>query len=178
MSSPQLIINEPKFSAGVEQTPQGLSVLLSGVLNENIDLAPLEQHLLSSAKAGIDSVTFNMDQLSYINSVGIKNWLIFLKNVNDAMNCSFVLVPEIVIDQAGVVPKMLGKQGSHVRSFKAPFICENCDNAPALVLTPDDVKKEGDQWNPPQRNCDKCGSEMEFDGVPDEYFHFLGEYGK
>jgi hypothetical protein len=61
-----------------------------------------------------------------------------------------------------------------VRSFYAPYICENCGHEEDKLL---DVQSQfpGGKFRAPEFGCDQCGSPMEFDDLPERYLSFLNE---
>ena len=113
---------------------------------------------------------FDMEELSMINSCGIRSWILFLDSVSKVKekliywNCPVFLVEQFNMVH-GFIPK-----NSVVESFKAPFFCSTCDESKSVLIKTADTKR-GSQI--PEQVCSKCSTAMEFDAFEDQFFEFL-----
>lgn len=178
-ASKEVLVDNGDFSICIEKLDDGMKVYFSGVLNEEADLTPLITKFeeARSAEPEKEFVFFlDLDEVAYLNSVGVRRWLQFINTVQNNCVCHFVNLPKLVISHSGVVPAMLGREGTKVVSFKAPYFCTSCDAIRDLVIQPSEVKREGENFTPPEKTCPECGSPMEFDELAEEYFHFLVDH--
>lgn len=116
----------------------------------------------------VGRVEFDLSQVAYINSLGVREWIRFLRGCNiqgyELHACS---VPFVL--QAAVIPPMIGR--GTVVSFFAPYYCESCDHhvdkllQSAAILAADYV--------PPVLHCPECNGTMALDDLPERYLAFL-----
>jgi DNA-binding response OmpR family regulator len=117
----------------------------------------------------VGRVDFDLSQVSYINSLGVREWINFLKQASiqgyvfHACSIPFVL-------QASIVPSVLGK--GTVASFFAPYRCEQCDLTQERLLQSATVLAS-DNFEPPRFTCGECGGSEELDDLPERYLAFL-----
>lgn len=121
---------------------------------------------LQSAMVG--RVDFDLAQVTYMNSLGVRAWCDFLRKAPiqgyefHACSIPFVL-------QASLVEDVLGR--GTVTSFFAPYHCSSCDHQEDRLLQSAAVLAAGLQ--PPIFSCPKCDGELTFDDIPERYFAFL-----
>jgi CheY-like chemotaxis protein len=143
---------------GVDRT----HVSLGGELTE-------DTHLEDLAPALLGKVDFDMSQLSYMNSLGVRAWVDFLDRapIRDyefhACSVAFVL-------QAALVDGVLGS--GTVVSFFAPYACEQCEQREEHLLQSAAIVRTG-TLHPPVFSCSRCDGQLLLDEFPDRYFAFL-----
>ena len=138
-------------------------IFLSGRVDEDSDLSGL-----SSIEQ--DTIIFDFDKLDGMNSCGIREWIKFINALSDNKNITYSNCPVQIIEQINMIMDFR-KKGTEIKSFYAPYYCEECDHESFCLLQAEEV---ADVSNPPAKNCEKCGSEMEFDYPPEQFFRFLG----
>jgi DNA-binding response OmpR family regulator len=118
--------------------------------------------------AMVGRVDFDVAQVRYMNSLGVRAWCEFLRRAPiqgyefHACSVPFVL-------QAAMVEAVVGR--GTVTSFFAPYHCQACDHQEerllqsAAILAADLV--------PPVFTCPTCGGQLTFDDLPERYFAFL-----
>jgi len=119
----------------------------------------------------VGRIDFDLSQVGYINSLGVREWIGFLKRAGiqgyefHACSIPFVL-------QASLAPSMLGR--GTVTSFFAPYYCTSCERTEERLLQSAAVLAAEDQ-EPPRFACAECsdGAEMELDDIPSRYLAFL-----
>jgi len=151
----RLTINK-KLTDGV------LNVQLIGSIDEDADLSEILETKASH-------INFDFNQVELINSCGIREWIKFL----DLLSCESVQYencPQIIIEQINMVHGFI-RPGSRLKSFYAPYYCEECDQERKSHIMSSDVKNK----KAPKVNCPDCGNEMEFDALEASYFNFLGK---
>ena len=116
----------------------------------------------------VGRVDFDMAQVRYMNSLGVRAWCQFLKEAPiqgyefHACSVPFVL-------QASMVEDVVGR--GTVASFFAPYHCEACDHQEERLLQSATVLAAG--LEPPVFTCPKCSGQLTFDDLPERYFAFL-----
>jgi DNA-binding response OmpR family regulator/anti-anti-sigma regulatory factor len=118
--------------------------------------------------AMVGRVVFDMAQVTYMNSLGVRAWCEFLRQARiqgyefHACSVPFVL-------QASMVRDVIGR--GTVTSFFAPFHCISCDHQEERLLQSAAILASN--FEPPTFKCPNCGGELEFDDLPERYFAFL-----
>jgi DNA-binding response OmpR family regulator len=118
--------------------------------------------------AMVGRVVFDMAQVTYMNSLGVRAWCEFLRQARiqgyEFHACS---VPFIL--QASMVKDVIGR--GTVTSFFAPYHCIACDHQEERLLQSAAILAAG--LEPPVFKCPNCGGALEFDDLPERYFAFL-----
>lgn len=118
--------------------------------------------------AMVGRVVFDMAQVTYMNSLGVRAWCEFLRHARiqgyEFHACS---VPFIL--QASMVRDVIGR--GTVTSFFAPFHCIGCDHQEERLLQTAAILASA--LEPPVFKCPSCGGSLEFDDLPERYFAFL-----
>jgi DNA-binding response OmpR family regulator/anti-anti-sigma regulatory factor len=118
--------------------------------------------------AMVGRVVFDMAQVTYMNSLGVRAWCEFLRQARiqgyefHACSVPFVL-------QASMVRDVIGR--GTVTSFFAPFHCIGCDHQEERLLQSAAILAAN--LEPPVFKCPSCGGALEFDDLPERYFAFL-----
>jgi DNA-binding response OmpR family regulator len=118
--------------------------------------------------AMVGRVVFDMAQVTYMNSLGVRAWCEFLRQARiqgyEFHACS---VPFIL--QASMVRDVIGR--GTVTSFFAPFHCIGCDHQEERLVQSAAILAAN--LEPPVFKCPSCGGSLEFDDLPERYFAFL-----
>ncbi len=118
--------------------------------------------------AMVGRVVFDMAQVTYMNSLGVRAWCEFLRQARiqgyEFHACS---VPFIL--QASMVRDVIGR--GTVTSFFAPFHCIGCDHQEERLVQSAAILAAN--LEPPVFKCPSCGGALEFDDLPERYFAFL-----
>jgi DNA-binding response OmpR family regulator len=123
--------------------------------------------------AMVGRVDFDMSQVRYMNSLGVREWVTFLRDIPvqgyefHACSIPFVL-------QASMVKAVLGR-GS-VTSFFAPYHCEDCDLQEERLLQSATILAAED-LEPPTFTCPSCAGPLVLDDIAERYFAFLSDPG-
>jgi hypothetical protein len=156
--------NRSTFHIDVEDLGDRARVNISGVIDENADLAPL---------VAIDGkpVEVNLKGVRRINSFGVRAWIDAVRRISPATAVRFVQAPPPVIDQCNMVSGFLG-HGVLV-SFFAPMTCEECDEQVEQLFEADRCRALGGKL--PATPCPRCGRNMEVDDLEEQYLLFVRE---
>ncbi|HEX5063488.1 MAG TPA: PilZ domain-containing protein [Kofleriaceae bacterium] len=120
--------------------------------------------------AMVGRIVFDMAQVTYMNSLGVRAWCEFLREARiqgyefHACSIPFVL-------QASMVRDVIGR--GTVTSFFAPFHCISCDHQEERLLQSAAILASN--LEPPVFKCPNCGGALEFDDLPERYFAFLAD---
>lgn len=139
-----------------------LNVQLIGSIDEDADLSEILETQASH-------INFDFNQVELINSCGIREWIKFLDQLSSE-SIQYENCPQIIIEQINMVHGFI-RPGSRLKSFYAPYYCEECDKERKAHVMSNDVKNK----KAPKVNCPDCGNEMEFDALEASYFNFLGK---
>ncbi len=152
------------FQIEVRDSGGKQTFFISGVIDENSDLSPLQR--LTAAE-----VELNMRGVRRINSFGVRAWVDVIRSVPSTTHLVFVECPSPVIDQCNMVGGFLGHGA--LRSFYAPLICEECDEQVDQLFATQVCRELGGKL--PAVPCDRCGEPMEVDDLEEQYLLFLRE---
>ena len=150
-----------------------LLVCPKGKFDEDFSCENLGEFFKTHEKTA-QRVIIDLSGVTEINSCGVREWLLMLERLPAGMRPYFRGVSEFIVEQASLVPAVLGQDPSRVESFQAPFRCAPCDSRHLMLMAPADIQmREGSSPLIPLQKCPKCGKAMEFDSIPEEYFYFL-----
>ena len=136
--------------------------ILSGIIDENADLAFLES--LSSP------TQLNMREVRRINSYGVRSWIEAIRKVPVGVPLDFVECSSAVIDQTNMVAGFLGR--GRVVSFFAPMICNRCGLERDELFHTEEYQREG---RLPDVSCERCGGALVVDDLEEHYLLFARE---
>lgn len=141
---------------------QRIRVVLKGDFTEATRFDDLEPSM-------VGRVDFDMAQVRYMNSLGVRAWCEFLRAAPiqgyefHACSVPFVL-------QASMVEDVVGR--GTVTSFFAPYHCDHCDHQEERLLQSAAILAA--RLEPPTFGCPKCDDgKLAFDDLPERYFAFL-----
>src|SRR3954471_4463394 len=160
----------PKFQASVHNREDVTYVKLSGVIDEDNELASL------SDKIGSRTAVIDVSEIERINSCGVRDWVNWLGKVEK--NGAKVILVECspaIVAQINLVNNFTG-QGV-VKSFYAPYFCPNCDLEKVLLVETRDLAQVT-PFKAPSCRCDECDGPMDFDDMEESYFAFLSNAKK
>ncbi len=138
----------------------GARIALSGQLDEASDLLPLTKLP--------QPLVIDLAELDRINSIGVRNWMDFVKTCEAAGNAPTIeRASPIVVGQMSMITNFMGRH-VHVKSVHVPYFCSSCLKEHVQLL---ELQRGADiQLSPP---CPKCGAPMELDDLPEAYREVL-----
>jgi anti-anti-sigma regulatory factor len=164
-----------KFQSSVHQRDDVSYVKVTGVIDEDNELAPLADRLTGSGTAVID-----LSEIERINSCGVRDWVNWLGKVEKGGSKAVLIeCSPAIVAQINLVNNFTG-QGV-VKSFYAPYFCPNCDLEKVLLVETRDMMAPGGgpaRFKAPTCRCDECDGVMDFDDMEDSYFAFLSNSKK
>ncbi len=138
-----------------------LKMALKGAINEDADLNQIPQ-------TGFLEYYFDFNDVTLINSCGIRDWIGFLDKLGPKVKIVYARCPQIIIEQINMVQGFL-RPNATIESFYAPYYCEHHDEEKKILLKVNEVKGR----KAPKKNCPESGEEMEFDAIEEQYFYFI-----
>jgi anti-anti-sigma regulatory factor len=154
-----------RLTVSVERTGDGDLVTLVGEVDDQATLSDLATQLATRVVVDLGGVRF-------INSVGVREWIVFLGALADRgtkvvlRNCS-----EPMVHQMSMVVEARGS--ADVDSFHAPFLCDDCASERSLVIQVAANLETLKARKVPAQKCPDCGGTMHFDDFPNRYLLFL-----
>ncbi|HTM20730.1 MAG TPA: PilZ domain-containing protein [Kofleriaceae bacterium] len=145
-------------------------IRLHGDITEATDFSRLAERLEDERR-----IEFNMREVRYLSSGGVRRWCMFLQSLGHA-DYSFRHASLPFASQAAMVPSVIGR--GRVVSFEAPYHCDTCDRDDIRLLEARAILRERDEVIPPTLHCATCGGELAFDDVPWRFFAFLDPRGQ
>ena len=132
----------------------------------------------------LKTLVFDLKDVRFINSCGIRDWIAWIKKVPNEVQIVFKNSPSLLVVQMtiliGFVP-----QTAIVESFDVPYICESCNSTTQVLVEHKkhyiQARKSGEEFKlmlPPPPKCEKCDSTMELDALENKYFKFLDPFRK
>ncbi|MBX9766387.1 MAG: hypothetical protein K2X47_03870 [Bdellovibrionales bacterium] len=152
------------------QQTEHLVLQFSGAIDELAEFPTL-------ALEGFKSIVFDLEKVKSLNSIGIRNWVIWRKTIPSKVQITFRFVPKVVIDQMNILDGFL-PFNSLFESFQVPFHCEDCDLTTSYLFTkgrdfePSTADFQG-EVKTKVRPCPECSAETEPDVFEGTYFSFL-----
>ena len=142
------------------------NVEFSGEIDENADFSELRRTLKGS-------VVFHLGSIRRINSCGVREWVNFVRDLPAITELVFSHCSPAIVTQLNMIFNFRGS--ARLRSFYAPYICEDCNIEEEKLLDVESQMAKPDIAEVPEFNCEKCGEPLEFDDLPERYLAFLSE---
>ncbi len=141
-----------------------LVVALSGSIDEDAVLTNI-------AFEGASEIILDLENVSAINSCGIREWIKWLKSADANSKVIYRRCPKIIVDQINMVSGFLPENGT-VESFYVPYFNEGTGKE-KMVLFNSGKEFSGGAVTPPGEVKDDSGEIMEMDVIEAKYFKFI-----
>ncbi len=136
-----------------EIKPEGIAVSFEGAMTEGVQLTLNEVSGRLPNKPA--RIRFDMRGVTHVNSIGIREWLTFIRGIELKHTMTFAECPASFMGFALMVPGIVGK--GRVESFASVYRCHTCRTTTQVSLVGDEVRTKGLST----QTCAACGSEME-----------------
>jgi hypothetical protein len=161
-----------KFQTGRLQVEHDVAghehrVELAGQLDERADLAPI-------AQKAAGRVVFDLAQVSFINSIGVREWVRLLRALGDKKvevvlrRCS-----EAMVHQMNMIVETVAH--ARVESFYVPYLCDACGAEASMCIDVDAHMPALRRMEAPVQKCPECGGVMSFAEIPARYLLFVSQ---
>ena len=160
-----------QFKFQQAETPTGLTLTFEGDIDEDVEFPKIDA-------AKYKAIRVELGLVKAINSVGIREWLNWIRPLADVSRVTLAHCPKALVFQLNMVEGFLPK-GGVVDSFYVPFFCEKCDKELNVLFT---VGKEvqagaaspGLAFDLEAAGlCKENACELEMDASEAKYFQFL-----
>ena len=132
--------------------------------------------------AMVGRVTFDIAQVTYMNSLGVRAWCEFLRQARiqgyefHACSVPFILQASMVRDVIGrgTVTRSSRRSTASAATTRRSACCSPLRSSPRRPEPRGRraVARAG-SFEPPVFKCPSCGGALEFDDLPERYFAFL-----
>lgn len=172
MSSAHALYETSKLR--LEMETDGVSVIVRpvGTIDEDVNFSVVLDSL-SRLGSALKLIQFDMSMITQMNSCGVREWLLFMERLPQNVRVVFLNANEIFIEQANMISNVLGKKGTQLVEFQAPYHCSQCNADYVMLIKPSQVKFEDGIPQPPAFKCAKCSTALNFDSIEEEYFGFI-----
>jgi hypothetical protein len=150
---------------------ESLLLIFEGVIDEESKFPPVDP-------AKNKRIMIDLKGIRSINSVGIREWLNWIRPLSETAQIVFLHTPKALVFQMNMVEGFLPKTAT-VKSFYVPFYCEACDKEENVLFTVGKEVQVTDgnykiTFDVKTANlCGKPNCEMEMDASEAKYFQFL-----
>lgn len=120
---------------------------------------------------GAAEIVLDLDKVTAINSVGIREWIKWVKTMPAASKLAVRKCPKIIVDQINMVAGFL-PAGTVVESFYVPYYSD-ASGEEKMVLFNNGTEFTNGEVNAPAEVKDDSGEVMEMDVIEAKYFKFL-----
>lgn len=142
------------------------TLTLGGRIDERARLADL----VAGLPAG--PLTIDLADVVYINSLGVRDWVEFLRRLEGkGVVLTFDRCSDVMVLQMNMINGARG--GATVRSLYAPFACDACGWEGASLVVTSEVAPVVAAGATPEAVCPDCGQKARFADFVDRYFLFL-----
>lgn len=142
-----------------------LTVEVTGNVDEDANFQPVD---VGSAT----SVALDLNGVTAINSVGIREWIKWIKAFPPTVQLSVHRCPKIIVDQINMVSGFL-PPATRIESFFVPYYADATGSEKMILFTNGKEYKDGGVLDFPAEVKDDAGELMEMDVIEAKYFKFL-----
>lgn len=149
------------YKSIINQTGDTLVIKLSGVINEDT-LFPVPQ-------IAQGNLIFNFADVSYINSLGVRSWVNYVKGLKK-YTIALEECPPQIVRQIIMTPSFAAN--AKVLSVYVPYSCDECSSKKTVLVKRTEWEKNGKEIKE-KMHCDKCNDDtLEMDGDSEQYLAF------
>ena len=158
-----------RFSKDVSQRTANLK--FEGSIDEDSEFPTI-------GESEVDQIVIDLKGVKGINSVGIREWMNWIRPLATGAQVTLVAAPKPMVFQFNMVDGFVPNKAK-VISFFVPFFCETCDKEQEILFTvgKDVVVQNGNvniTFDPKAANiCDSSNCAVEMDVSLAKYFQFL-----
>jgi hypothetical protein len=157
-------MSEPAPNFTVTRSPGRL--VLAGRIDERAHIAEL------AATVDDQTLTIDLAGVTYINSLGVRDWVSFLRTLASRdTQLTLDRCAEVMVLQMNMIVDARGS--ARVASFFAPFACDACGWEGVQLVTTADVQPMVLAGRAPETECPDCRQQARFADFVDRYFLFL-----
>ena len=152
------------FTPLFDPASKTLTVNFSGNIDETTEFADMSSQ-------PFQKVILNLENVKLINSIGVREWLKWIRNLPKHSEIVYRKCPRAIVVQMGLVGGFF-REGTQIASFEVPYSCTKCSERFSIFFQKDVDYKHG-KVGSLDRKCPKCGAPAELEVVESSYFGFL-----
>ncbi len=164
------------FKASQTMNNKTLQLVLEGEIQGSCLLPELDMK-------DITALDMDIGKITYINSGGIRNWIIWMVQLtknNPSVDFVFRQIPPIMISQITNVDSFIPKKSKIVSVF-IPFFCDHCGASASRLFEPEKYFQQSKSKEEIlalmcDMTCPKCSKPMEMDAFPEKYLTCLEQH--
>jgi predicted RNA-binding Zn-ribbon protein involved in translation (DUF1610 family) len=138
---------------------------LEGQIDERSSLVEIAGRLA-------DPAVINLRRVSFINSVGVREWILLLKTLGARkVAVQLEACSEAMVHQMNMIAEARGD--AEVLSFHAPYECDRCGYQGSMCIGVAEHRDGLARSQPPALPCPECGTPMSFCENARTYLLFL-----
>ena len=151
------------LTANIEQSTGTAQVAIAGAITELSDFSKL--------KALKGAARIDLSGIDRINSLGVRNWCLFVRDAEAAgLALTFERCSPVIVEQISMISNFFGAK-SQVASLQVPYFCESCDTEHAQLIE----RAPNSPISVPSTNtCPKCGKPAAID-EPENMYEMLSK---
>lgn len=155
-----------RLEATVADAGSARTITLRGRIDESTNLSA------RAAAWATPTVTIDTEGVTFINSIGVREWMRLLRGLADAgSKVTLVKCAEVLIEQINMIDE--ARAGADVVSFHAPYQCTKCGLEASMLLVVAEHGPALRRMEAPNLPCPDCKQAMELYEVPEKFFTFL-----
>ncbi len=155
-----------KLRTQVVRNSEGMILILDGILDETCELPDFDSDYRGP-------LLIDMGKLTMINSLGCRKWIQWVRSHPPGVTISLVRCSSVIVNQINILSGFV-PPGATVESMYVPYFCAQCGSDEQVLIEVGALKGAFDPDSiPDEKNCLKCGKDMELDVLKARYFGFL-----
>lgn len=136
-------------------------VMFSGRIDASTQLATL------AAQLPAGSVVLDTDGVTFINSIGMREWIRFVRAARaSGRQITLDRVADVLMTQLNMINEL---HGLTVTSFHAQYACASCGFEAQPLIDAVANQQALQMLAPPRLPCPECGAAMELADFPERY---------
>jgi phage FluMu protein Com len=153
---------------GIEIKVIDNTTYLSGHIDEFVDYGALQKLKFP--------LKLNLRNIKSINSIGIRKWILYIKNLGDN-KVEFHECPPVFIDAVNMIPDVISTHGgkNRVKSVLIPYQCPKCSTIFTIIVSIEKVSTNPKSIRFETVICPHCCTLSEHQIDEHEHFYFLGQ---
>lgn len=118
-----------------------------------------------------NSCSFNLEGVTALNSLGVRNWIHFIRSIDNKYPVSLTHLPPFMVSQINMIPSFIGH--ATIESVFANVVCSNGHESLRLFEKDKSLPKTPD-GEIEEFACSTCGALTELEELEEEFFAWLG----
>lgn len=144
--------------ANIEKSGETAHVTIAGAITELADF--------TKVKALKGAARIDLSGIERINSLGVRNWSLFVRDAEaGGLAMTFERCSPVIVEQIAMISNFFGTR-SQVASLLVPYFCEACSTEHTQLI---ERAPKAPIVVPPVNTCPKCGQSAAIDEPENMY---------